>query len=193
MCPHVPEHLVSLFNALRRVTRRVRGRVRSYVTMGVRTPILEWSAFVTIIVLDRSVGGQRVGWALQGWVRSIKLVFCSVYATQDSCPLSKTVAKGGKAALPVPAPADELSAQTRFRRLCVTHKCAEHMLGVQNLAQVHAKRLARFLLCSGRVMIVILRVLFKNRAMDVSADVSADAWTGPVCPGSPRQAPSEGE
>ena len=69
-------------------------------------PMAGW----VIIVLDRSVGGQRVGWALQGWVRSIKLVFCSVYATQDSCPLSKTVAKRGKAAFPVPAPADELRA-----------------------------------------------------------------------------------
>ena len=55
-----------------------------------------------IIVLDRSVGGQRVGWALLEWARSIKLLFCSVYTTQDSCPLSKTVAKRGK------APADEL-------------------------------------------------------------------------------------
>ena len=86
-----------------------------------------------------------------------------------------------------------LRPRSRFARRHITQKCAEHMLGVQNLAQVHAKRLARFLLCSGRVMIVILRVLFKNRAMDVSVDVSADAWTGPVCPGSPRQAPSEGE
>ena len=71
-------------------------------------PNARWG--IIVLLINRSAGGQRVGWALQGWVRSTKLVFCSVYATQDSCPLSKTVAKGGKAALPVPAPADELRA-----------------------------------------------------------------------------------